>query len=255
MMIDCHLHLQLPPLAGRADKLINAAKSKGAAAFWCNATSCEDFQTVAELALRYGEIVPFFGIHPFSVVDSPADWLDRLESFLQKFPAAGLGEAGLDCWFKKCKDTLEIQKTFLTEQIGLANRLDRAVVLHSLNADGAMLELLSAHTPQRPFMMHAFRGSPETINRLAELGAYFSFAGNILNPQAKKARFAVAAVPEDRLLIETDSPELKVFGLDYPTLPEYLGLVRDEVASIRNISRECVEHLTIKNATSFLTGH
>ncbi|MDD3865966.1 MAG: TatD family hydrolase [Candidatus Izemoplasmatales bacterium] len=255
MMIDCHLHLQLPPLAVRTGELIKTAKSKGAAAFWCNSTSCDDFQAVAELALLYGEIVPFFGIHPFSVVDSPADWRDRLESFLEKFPAAGLGEAGLDCWFKKCKDTLETQKTFLAEQIELANRLDRPVVLHSLNADGAIMELLLKHTPRRPFMMHAFRGSPEMVSRLAARGAYFSFAGNILNPQAKKVRHAVAQVPHNRLLIETDSPELKVFELDYPTLPEYLGLIRDEVAAIRNIPAEEVERLTFKNAERFLTGH
>lgn len=254
-MIDCHLHLQLPPLAEQSERLICAAKEKGTHAFWCNATSCDDLQAVADIALQHDDVVPFFGIHPFSVADSPADWLDRLESFLQKFPAAGLGEAGLDCWFKKCKDTLEIQKIFLAEQIQLANRLGRPIVLHSLNADGAMLELLSAHRPARPFMMHAFRASPEMIKHFASLGAYFSFAGNILNPQAQKVRHAVAAVPEDRLLIETDSPELKVFGREYPTLPEYLPLIRDEVAAIRNISSERVEILTVENANRFLTGH
>lgn len=244
----------MPPLAGQTEQLICNAKNKGVDTFWCNTTSCDDMQTVADIALQYREIVPFFGIHPFSVADSPADWRDRLQSFLQKFPAAGLGEAGLDCWFKKCKDTLEIQKTFLAEQIRLADQLGRPIVLHSLNADGAMLELLTAHTPRRPFMMHAFRGSPEMVNRFASLGAYFSFAGNILNPESKKARHAVAAVPEDRLLIETDSPELKVFGQDYPTLPEYLPLIRDEVARIRNISGEHVEFLTVENANRFLTG-
>jgi len=227
---------------------------KGVDSFWCNATSCDDFQAVAEIALQYGQIVPFFGIHPFFVADSPADWLERLESYLEKFPTAGLGEAGLDCWFKKCKNTLELQKKFLAEQIRLADRLSRPMALHSLNADGAMLDLLEQNTPQRPFMMHAFRGSPETVGRLASMGAYFSFAGNILNPQARKARQAVVAVPADRLLIETDSPELKIFGYDYPTLPEYLGLVRDEVAKILKTTPQDVENLTLENAKKFLMG-
>lgn len=254
-MFDCHLHLQLPPIADRLAQVLQAAEAKGVGGFWCAATGCDDFSAVADIAVRYGQVVPFFGIHPYGVADSPADWLEKLENFLQKFPTAGLGEAGLDCWFKKCKDTLELQEKFLVEEISLANRLDRPLMLHSLNADGAVLETLLAHRPRRAFMMHAFRGSTEMIDRLAAMGAYFSFAGNILNPQAKKARHAVASVPRERLLIETDSPELKVFGLEYPTLPEYLGLIRDEVAAICKISTQDVEQLTVENARKFLTGN
>ena len=96
-----------------------------------------------------------------------------------------------------------------TTQLDLASQRNLPLSIHCLKAWGPLIEILESRPlPQRGFLMHSYSGSAELIPRLAKLGAYFSFSGYFLHPRKQNVRDAFSSVPLDRLLIETDAPDM-----------------------------------------------
>jgi TatD DNase family protein len=108
-------------------------------------------------------------------------------------------------------------------------------------------------------VIHSYSGAPDLIPALAAHGAFFSFSGSVTRPHNKRARTAVTVVPPDRLLIETDAPDLMPFApaapgtpaaplSDGPNEPANLPLVRDAVAALRGMPPDELADLTFRNA-------
>jgi TatD DNase family protein len=260
--IDSHVHLQDSSFAGDLDLVILRAQQAGIGTMICNGTSQSDWVAVLELARHYHTIVPFLGLHPWFIKNSTADWLAELEELLKDTPG-GLGEIGLD----RCIEDFDekVQETIFCQQLDLAARLNRPVAVHCVQAWGRLVEILHSQRQLPTVMMiHAYGGPVELIEPLAKVGVYFSFAASVLDPRREKARWALQAVPEDRLLLETSSPELipaefyrmagsKVTadgkGRNEPgNLPRFAAAI----AELRGWSAGQLAELTTKNAREFL---
>ena len=158
-------------------------------------------------------ILPAFGVHPWYAGNLPADWLTRLKEFLAHHPEAPVGEIGIDGL--RDDPPRDLQRQVLCAQLELAVRLNRPVVLHSARAWGDLLAIIKPFAPHLPgFVMHAFGGSADILRAVMALGGYVSFAGPVCNPAAKHVRAAAAATPAERLLIETDAPDMVPLGQD-----------------------------------------
>lgn len=261
-LIDCHLHLQDPAIKPHLPQILSRASESGVRLMVCNGTCEDDWPAVAELARTHRQIVPCFGLHPWYVPKRSADWLARLETFLRATPS-GVGEIGLDRWIEPRDEPAQEQA--FRAQLALARQLGRPVMIHCLRAWGWLMDVLRDEPPlPQGMLIHAFGGSPELIAPLAEMGAYFSFAGNIFEEKRHKARETLQTVPIDRLLIETDAPDMlpppdcctHAIASDGRLLnePANLPAIFPGIAQLRNVDPQTFAGLLRANAHRLLAG-
>jgi TatD DNase family protein len=222
--------------------------------FACCGTSEADWADVATLTARYPGLIPSFGLHPWFTHTRSPNWLPTLTTLLKTTPAAGVGEIGLD----HAMDNLDIedQLTVFTSQWALATRLNRPVSMHCRKAWNVLQTFLkTTPAPPRGFVIHSFSGSADMIPALAAKGAFFSISGSITNPNNRHGHAAAAAIPPDRLLIETDAPYIPPYipgtGRLKRTEPKHLERVLQTLATLRNVSANDLADLTWRNACRF----
>lgn len=250
-LFDAHCHA-LPPEA------FARAASAGAENVAICGTSSRDWKNVLELSKKFPgigkekcaptQLVPMLGIHPWFCSRYWKNDFQTLEKLLMENPGAGIGETGLDFQerFTNCAE----QEVSFAAHLDLARELNRPVAIHCVQAWGRMIEILRKF-PEPKKILHAFGGSPELIPELTELNCWFSFCGNVTNLNAKRVRASAAAVPDDRLLIETDSPDFPPVGTSKPNEPANLIHVARAVAELRGVPVEQIAELTFRNSTDF----
>jgi len=258
-LFDAHCHLQDPKLMEQLPGVAERARSAGVGGFACCATEEADWPAVARLAAEQPEIVPAFGIHPWYMGACAPGWQDRLRERLAAVPSAGVGEIGLDHAIRERNDELQMRVFF--EQLNVAVELERPVSLHCRQAWGAMLDTLTRIGRSLPgFVVHSYSGAVDHVEPLAGLGARFSFSGTITRSRNHRGHAAARAVPLDRLLIETDSPDLMPVRGDRvppadgrdpdpePNEPANLVYVCRRVAELRGMPVDELADITWRNA-------
>ncbi len=215
-LFDSHCHLQDRRLDGVRDEVVSRAVRAGVSGCRTCGTSPEDWEAVAALrSLPDFEVRKAFGVHPWYAEGLPGDWLARLRGHLERDPAAWVGEIGLDAIRRPALS--EASRAVLKAQLELAAELGRPVILHGAKA---LDELLAACRPFAgcvpAFMVHAFGGSEEQLRAWLEFGADISIGG-VATRSARLRRLA-ATIPPERLLIETDSPDMMPDGGE-PAVP------------------------------------
>ena len=189
----------------------------------------------------------------------PASACDVLRATVQHLraqgvPVAALGEMGLDFHYSPRAARPQIE--LLREQLRLALELRLPVIVHSREADQATLEALAGHAaawsgePGRIGVLHCFTGSGPFARSLLDLGFCISFSGIVTFRNAAPLREVAAAVPEDRLLIETDTPYLApVPQRGRRNEPAFLPHVAQELATVRRCAVEHIAEVTTANAS------
>ena len=132
--------------------------------------------------------------------------------------------------------------------IELAQRVDKALIIHTRDSLDAALDILEEGHPDR-LVFHCWSGDKAGLDRALATGAYVSFAGNVSFKSADDLRAVVALVPEDRLLVETDSPYLSpVPHRGKPNTPSHVVHVGAAIASVLGATPESVAEQTSRNA-------
>jgi TatD DNase family protein len=206
-MIDAHNHLHDARLAPHRAAAFAELAALGVERAVVNGTRADDWPAVTALAAEHACVWPSFGLHPWHVATRPADWLEKLRALLVAHPRAGVGEIGLDRWIKGHDPAAQAQ--VFTAQLALAVELDRVPTIHCLRAWGALWATLRAQpVPARGFLLHAYGGPAELAAGLAARGAYFSFSPYFLHARKAAQREIFRTLPAERLLVETDAPDL-----------------------------------------------
>ena len=252
-LFDAHCHLQDQRLLPNLPAVMERAAAAGVSGLMCCGTNESDWTLLPGLSARYPGVRLSFGLHPWYIGGCTGDWLRTLTSALTSFPSA-VGEIGLDHALPL--ETYAEQEEVFLAQIHLANTLGRPVTIHCRRAWGRMMELLDAKGwPAAGFVLHSYSGSIELIQPLTRRGAFFSFSGSITYEANRKGRDAVKAVPPDRLLLETDAPDIAPQGLSFPLAdgkpvnePANLCRVLETAAELRGLSREHLAEQTWRNA-------
>lgn len=208
MLYDSHNHLQDDRLSPWRDEIIHTTRQMGVAEMVVHGTCERDWPLVAALARAHSWIRPAFGLHPWHVKERSADWLPSLRRLLEDHPQAALGEIGLDRWIEN--PDVDAQLACFRDQVALAVELDRPLSIHCLRAFGLLDDTLcSMALPRRGFLLHSYGGPAEMIPRFVALGGRFSLSPYFSHPR-KAAQLAVfKSVPLDRLLAETDAPDMR----------------------------------------------
>ncbi|WCJ58002.1 TatD family hydrolase [Fontisphaera persica] len=205
-LVDVHLHLQDDFLAARLEEVVGLARAGGVEWFCSNGAEERDWPVVLAQARAHPEIVPCFGLHPWYVSERSPQWLEQLEWHLEAIPSA-VGEIGLDRW-KEPRDEAAQEEVFRA-QLAVARRRELPVMIHCVRAWGWLMEVLRSEAAlPAGFLLHAYGGPVELIQPLAEMGAYFSYGGSTLDERKKLRRETLPQIPRDRLLLETDAPDM-----------------------------------------------
>ena len=203
---DAHNHLQDERLRREGEGIREELERIGLRRCVVNGTREEDWEDVAELARKDSRVIPSFGLHPWHIGGRSKEWFARLEYQLREFPS-GVGEIGLDKWMRD--SDFAGQEVVFRQQWQLAARLNVPVTVHCLKAWGPLLEIIRKEPgPACGFLLHSYGGSRELIQPLAKLGACFSISGYFAHERKARQREVFKAVPRDRILIETDAPDM-----------------------------------------------
>jgi TatD DNase family protein len=203
---DAHNHPQDSRLQSQMDAIVEGIEAIPLRKAVVNGTRSEDWSLVSDLSLRYKWVVPCIGLHPWFVKERREGWERVFEDLLdtQRF---GVGEIGLDRWIHD--HDIRAQESVFRGQLERAAQRGLPVSIHCLKAWGALYEVL--RTEQRPpsgFLLHSYGGPVEMVNQFLELGAYFSLSGYFAHPRKTAQREAFRQVPLERLLLETDAPDM-----------------------------------------------
>jgi TatD DNase family protein len=207
-LLDAHNHLHDARLAPHRAAILPELARLGVARVVVNGTREADWPAVAAIAREQAFVTPSFGLHPWYIADRTAGWLDAIRAQLDAHPTAGVGEIGLDRWIEGHDDAAQAE--VFAAQLALAAELNRPVTIHCLRAWGALAETLRGHLlPERGFLIHAYGGPAEMVGEFVKRGGYFSFNAYFLHERKAKQREVFARIPADRLLVETDAPDLR----------------------------------------------
>ncbi|AOS43458.1 putative deoxyribonuclease YcfH [Lacunisphaera limnophila] len=270
-LYDAHQHFHFDPLPPHRAALLADLQAVGLRRAVVNATNEEEWPVVAALARTHACLLPSHGIHPWDCGQRSPHWLTGLRAALLADPSAGVGEIGLDRWIidgVRPDDPriaglrvapLDEQAEVCAAQLTLAAELNRAASIHCVQAYGALLDLLrQTPRPARGFLLHGYGGPAEMVRSFADLGAYFSFNIELLQPRLAARLENFRTIPADRLLVETDAPtkppppELNRFPLpggDGTELnhPANIRVAYEQLATLRGMPLETLATLVETN--------
>lgn len=202
-IFDTHAHYADHAFDSDRYELLDKLPEMGVAYVMLASSSVEDTAENALLAQKYGYIYAATGVHPESVESNPENHLDIVRTTALSSPKIkAIGEIGLDYHYDGYDREKQIK--LFEEQIILAQELDLPIIVHSRDACEDTLNILKKYKPRG--VVHCFSGSAETAKEVIKLGMYIGFTGVLTFKNAKKALKALAEVPNDRLLLETDCP-------------------------------------------------
>jgi TatD DNase family protein len=246
VFFDSHCHLDHPRLLSRLPGVIAQAEAAGVTGFLVPGVAPGGWPGIAELCRQFPCAVPAFGVHPMHAELLTPAVMAQLRSLTPI--ASAIGEIGLDYALPTfCRDT---QIRSFRAQLTLAFEAGLPVLIHCRKAFGDLLAILKQERIERVGgVMHAFSGSPETARDCIRLGLHISFAGSVTYPNARRSPAVAALVPLERLLLETDAPDLAPEphrgGENEPC---YLLATASRVAAIRGITLAELARATTANA-------
>lgn len=255
-MNDTHLHLQDIRFQD-TEAVVKAMEYSGIRRCVVNGTYPDDWLGVQKLSSDYSDfIIPSYGLHPWKTPCANDEWKTTLSDLVTHSPLACIGECGLDRWMKNPNKKAQ-EEAFLF-QLELANQLNAPMSIHILKAWGWFIDLLRNHAfPERGFLLHSYNGSQELLPELIERGAYFSFSGYYLHERKIKQQEVFKAIPLDRLLVETDAPDMLppehviTHPLDELNHPANLASITRHLAKLLDINFKTLENQLDTNFSDF----
>lgn len=244
MYFDSHAHLDDPRFDADREEIFAALARQGPVMnVGCDLPSSE--RSIA-LAQKYPFVYAAVGSHPDDAARVDGKLLDAYRRMCAENKVRAIGEIGLDYHYE---DVPRAQQLIAFEQqLELAEAMHLPVIVHEREAHGDAMDIVRRH-PDACGVFHCFSGSAEMALWLAERGWYLGFTGVVTFKNARRAVEAVAALPLDRILIETDCPYMapephRGHRNDSRLVP----LVADRIAAIRGLDPRTVETATTENA-------
>ena len=244
MLVDSHAHLDDKAFADDLPAVLERAREAGVERIVTIGTDLESSRRARAIAESRPEVYFSPGIHPHEA-DNPGD-VNALRELAAHPRAVAVGETGLD-YFKNYA-SVPNQKTLFVKHLEIALEADKPVSIHCREAHPDAYAILRAHAPLRG-VIHCFSGTAADVERYLSLNFYLSIAGPVTYPSAGALREAVAQIPLDRLMIETDCPLLppqKFRGKRNE--PAYVRYAAAEIANVLKVPLQDVNDATSRNA-------
>ena len=197
------------------------------------------------------------GLHPWWIEEIlTKNTVTTLNTEFDKYDitdVVAIGECGLD---SRINTPLSVQKEILELQISQAVENRLPLILHNRDANQPLLEILKQHESPYGGVIHGFSGSYELAKQFWDKGFYIGIGGTITYPRAKKTRRMVSRMPLEALLLETDSPDMPLYGYQgWPNSPAQLPRIAQELSVLTNLPIEKIRDQTTQNAINCFRLH
>ena len=248
---DNHAHLDDEKFNEDREEIINKIKESGVTKFISAGYSLEGSKRGLELANKYDFIYTTSGISPNDIPQTEDElWimLDKIKKIAKKnSKVLAIGEIGLDYYWNQ--DNKDLQKKAFIEQIKIANELNLPIVIHTREAVMDTIEILKKYNVIKKGVFHCCPLNRELVKEALKLDFYISFAGPVTFKNSKNADEIVNMIPEDRILIETDSPYLSPEPLrGKRNDSSNVKYIAQKIADFRKVPLERIAEVTYKNA-------
>lgn len=243
-MIDIHCHIE-PDEFCNVDGILKKCKNEGVEKIIVSGYNLKSCTEAVELANKYDMIYATIGYLPEVLQDKDNNSLEELEKLIQNPKVVGIGEIGLDYyWFK---DNKEEQKELFINQIILAQKYNKPIVIHCREAIQDCYDVLKEYNVKS--VMHCYSGSLEMAKRFTELGVYISIGGVSTFKNSKNIKEVIKEIPLSYIVLETDSPYLTPEPFrGKKNYPYFVPIIAENIAKIKEISVKEVENTTTNNA-------
>lgn len=249
MWFDSHCHLHICEEDRSVGDVLSEARDAGVSELLTVGFDEASNPRSVELAREEG-VYASVGIHPNSATGWDDEVAGTFEPLLSSPGVVAVGETGLD--FYRDDAPRDDQQRAFVAHIELAKRHDKALVIHTRESLPAALDLLEKESPPERFVLHCWSGTRSDLDRVIAMNGYASFAGNVSFKNASALRDVLPFVPEDRLLIETDSPYLTPVPFrGQRNSPAKVVHVGAAVAEALGVRPEEVARITATNARRF----
>ncbi len=250
-LFDSHAHLTDESLSSELDAVLARAADAGVELVVSIASDLRDAEAAIGIADRSSRprVFATAGIHPHAAEQFSDSSIAELERLLEPDSVVAVGETGLDFYYDNAPR--ETQIAAFRAQVQLAERRGLPVVVHAREADAQVAEIVSEHAGRVTGVLHCFSSGPDLLETGLDCDWYVSFSG-LITFKKYDGHDLVRRVPDDRLLVETDSPYLAPVPRrgrrNEPALVEHTVA---KLAEIRSQPLERVAELTYENACRF----
>jgi len=252
-LVDSHCHLQiLAQWEGGAGvaRALEQAVAAGVEQIVCPGLNLEDSHRCREIAEAHPGVFFTVGWHPHERAAPDHVQLDALDQLLGHPRAVGVGEVGLDQYWRPGyhETPLEVQQAALHQMLELARAHALPVVMHDRDSHAEVLTAVDA-IPGVRGVMHSFTGDAAHARRCRERGFLVSFSGIVTFPRSEGIQDAARTVDGEGYLVETDTPFLApVPHRGRPNTPAYVAATAAAVARLRGVDAGSVAAQTTANA-------
>ncbi len=248
MLFDTHAHFNDTQFDNDLEESVSRARQNGVGYILTASTDVASSVENITLSQKYSIFYAAVGIHPHNAAEQNASVISALADFAAYPKVVAIGEIGLDYFYDNSPH--DVQKLWFAKQIQLARNVKLPIIVHDRDAHEDTLRILKDENAKEVGgVLHCFSGSVEMARQVIEMGFMISIAGPVTFKNAKKLVDVVKNVPDDMLLIETDSPYLT---------PEpyrgkrnesaYVRLIAEKVAKIKGKPLEYIGETTTSNA-------
>ena len=238
-LFDSHCHLDDERFDEDREEIIEKIKESGVTKLVSAGYSIEGSRKGVELSKKYEFIYTTCGLSPNDIPQTEEElWkdIDKIKKLvkenLEYKKIVAIGEIGLDYYWEKDNERRELQKKAFVKQIELANDFDLPIVIHTRDAVMDTIEILKKNKVNKKGVFHCCPLNRELVKEALKLDFYISFAGPVTFKNSKNANEIIQMVPNDKMLIETDSPYLS---------PEPLRGKRNDSRNVKYIAQKIAE--------------
>ena len=249
MIIDTHAHYDDERFNEDRDELLCDMKAKGVDIIVNASATVQGCLDSLALAQKYDFIYTMAGIHPSDTADLvKAGVFDKIKEIALHEKCVAVGEIGLDYYWDE--PDRDIQKKWFEAQLALAKEIKKPVNIHSRDSAADTLDIMKAQRIEDVGgIIHCFSYGVEMAREYLNMGFYIGVGGVVTFKNGKKLKEVVEYAPLDRIVLETDCPYLAPEPFrGHRNHSEYLHMVAEKIAEIKNVTKEEVIRVTRENA-------
>lgn len=254
-LVDTHVHLDFDAYDVDRESVLNRAKAVNVTRFIIPGVDEETSRNAVRLSAAYPSMIyGAVGWHPNSTADFSSENLALVRDLSQKSGIVAIGEIGLDYYWDKSPKSKQAEA--FEAQLALAAEVGLPVIIHNRESSADVIPMLerwaaslTGDLKKRPGVLHSVSAPFDLAMRAIEAGFYVGFTGPITYKNADETRKLAAAVPLDRILVETDGPYLTPAPYrGQRNEPAYIPYIVERLATVRQMSEADIESATTANA-------
>ena len=249
MIIDSHCHLEYEPMASNLGEVIERAHNNNVKYLLSISTTNESYLRILEIVDKYKNVYGTYGIHPHETKDyKDLNDKDIIKKINLNKKIIGIGETGLDFYYDHSDRST--QKKIFIEHIKAAQTLDLPLIVHTRSAEEDTFQILKSEKKNKDFkvLIHCFTGSELFAHKLIDLGCYISASGVVTFKKSEKLANTFLSLPNDKILVETDSPYLSPEPLrGKPNEPSHIIHTVNFLSKLKKIEPSIFAEKTSKN--------